>query len=1099
MQVFSQQMFGRDNRIMDGAKLDLSNPKATVILPPYPGSSFGITTLTSPFMTVTPPPPPGSTVYDLGFNKQAPGMFLAGPVAGPQAVPTFRHINVADIAGIGGTFQPLNTQLTAISIGLWPGATSITTLGTIATGTWQATPIGAIYGGTGQNTYVLGDTLYASAANTLSRLAGNITASRNFLRQTGTGAVSAAPAWDTLLITDLITPNALGWLHNDGSGGLAWSTPALAAHNILSATHTDTVAASVVLGDVIFGNATPKWERLPGNTTLVRQFLRQVGSGVISAAPAWDTLQAGDIPALSYLSAVVSDAPLSGSGTSGSHLTFAVQNATKVLAGPAFGSPDAVPTFRALLATDIPALGYQAAYAILSTLGALANSTGVLNNDGMGVLSWASSAPAAPHNILSATHSDTLADTVILGDILAGNATPKWARIAGNTTLTRMFLRQTGTGAVSAVPAWDTLQAGDIPALSYIAAIVSDSPLTGSGTAGSHLTFSAQTATYVFAGPATGGAVAPAFRALVATDIPALGYQAAYANLTTIGALADGTGWLHDNGAGAFAYSTPSYSDVGAAPAFVSGTQNWVWATPNGIAGVPSLRALVAADIPALSYLAGVTSDSPLTGAGTSGSHLTFSAQIAATVFAGPATGVAVAPAFRALVATDIPALGYQAAFTILTTLGNLSTVTTGWLHNAAGVLAYSTPSYADVGAAPAFVSGTANFVWATPNGVAGVPSLRALVAADIPALAYIASITSDAPLSGAGTGGSHLVIAAVDSTHAGYIPASGTPAARNFLRAAMTTGVVAWDTLTSTDVGLASVTNDAQTKASIVPNTAPAAGQILVGNVGGTAYAPVTMGTDATLSSAGALTIANAAVTLAKMANMATASLIYRKTAGAGAPEVNTLATLKTDLAFAVGDLAAIANNTVLGNTSGGVAAPSALTATAGLTSYGIRDTSAAFDVQLVATSSTALSANRALTFNLVNAARTLKIQGNPTLDDWFDQSVKTTASPTFVGLKLSAKLTVTGANVRLSNAYFLSGNLAAGTEVTLIGRNVSNQVSIDPDGYQTVFGGNVGIGTTTPGSKLSIVGLPTSSAGLSAGDIWVDTTAGLNILKIK
>jgi hypothetical protein len=38
-------------------------------------------------------------------------------------------------------------------------------------------------------------------------------------------------------------------------------------------------------------------------------------------------------------------------------------------------------------------------------------------------------------------------------------------------------------------------------------------------------------------------------------------------------------------------------------------------------------------------------------------------------------------------------------------------------------------------------------------------------------------------------------------------------------------------------------------------------------------------------------------AVTLTKMANMATASLIYRKTSGAGPPEVNTLATLKTDL----------------------------------------------------------------------------------------------------------------------------------------------------------------------------------------------------------
>jgi hypothetical protein len=45
---------------------------------------------------------------------------------------------------------------------------------------------------------------------------------------------------------------------------------------------------------------------------------------------------------------------------------------------------------------------------------------------------------------------------------------------------------------------------------------------------------------------------------------------------------------------------------------------------------------------------------------------------------------------------------------------------------------------------------------------------------------------------------------------------------------------------------------------------------------------------------------------------------------------------------------------------------------------------------------------------------------------------------------------------------------------------------------------GANVGIGTFTPGSKLSIVGLPVSVVGLSTGDIWVDTTGGLNILKI-
>lgn len=57
----------------------------------------------------------------------------------------------------------------------------------------------------------------------------------------------------------------------------------------------------------------------------------------------------------------------------------------------------------------------------------------------------------------------------------------------------------------------------------------------------------------------------------------------------------------------------------------------------------------------------------------------------------------------------------------------------------------------------------------------------------------------------------------------------------------------------------------------------------------------------DITISASGAtFTIDDGAVTLAKQADMATASLVYRKTAGAGAPEVNTLATLKTDLGLA-------------------------------------------------------------------------------------------------------------------------------------------------------------------------------------------------------
>lgn len=76
--------------------------------------------------------------------------------------------------------------------------TNITELGTVTVGTWNATAVGPTFGGTGQTTYTLGDTLYASASNVLSKLSGNTTATQLFLSQTGTGSASAAPVWSAI-------------------------------------------------------------------------------------------------------------------------------------------------------------------------------------------------------------------------------------------------------------------------------------------------------------------------------------------------------------------------------------------------------------------------------------------------------------------------------------------------------------------------------------------------------------------------------------------------------------------------------------------------------------------------------------------------------------------------------------------------------------------------------------------------------------------------------------------------------------------------------------------------------------------------------------
>lgn len=58
-----------------------------------------------------------------------------------------------------------------------------------------ASPISIAKGGTGLTSYALGDIIYASATNTLGKLAGNTTTTSKMLVQTGNGTVSAAPVW----------------------------------------------------------------------------------------------------------------------------------------------------------------------------------------------------------------------------------------------------------------------------------------------------------------------------------------------------------------------------------------------------------------------------------------------------------------------------------------------------------------------------------------------------------------------------------------------------------------------------------------------------------------------------------------------------------------------------------------------------------------------------------------------------------------------------------------------------------------------------------------------------------------------------------------
>lgn len=95
---------------------------------------------------------------------------------------------------------------------------------------------------------------------------------------------------------------------------------------------------------------------------------------------------------------------------------------------------------------------------------------------------------------------------------------------------------------------------------------------------------------------------------------------------------------------------------------------------------------------------------------------------------------------------------------------------------------------------------------------------------------------------------------------------------------------------------------------------------------------------------------------------------------------------------------------NGVAGNPTVGLPDDVIVTTSLTLPNSGLHllDTNASHD--LIITPGSDLSADRVLTITTGDAARTITLSGNPTLADWFDQSVKTTANPQFATIELGA-----------------------------------------------------------------------------------------------
>ena len=330
----------------------------------------------------------------------------------------------------------------------------------------------------------------------------------------------------------------------------------------------------------------------------------------------------------------VTPSTITSSGTFAFSLTTQASNT--LLAGPITGV-GATPTFRGLVSTDIPALNYVST---LTTQGANQILAGPASGSGAAPTFRAlttADIPALPYGSGTVTSVGMTVPAALL------SVTPSTITTSGSfaLSLTTQTSAQILASPISTIgtPSFRSLVSSDIPALNYVSSTTT------------------QAAHQVLAGPITGTS-APTFRSLVSTDIPALPY---------------GTGTVTSVG-----LALPSIMSVSNSPVTTTGTltgtlttqaANSLFAGPiSGIGATPTFRALTTADIAGLGVgtvtsvgmtVPSILSVTPST-ITTSGSFaLSLTTESANQIFAGPSSGSAATPTFRALTTADIPALPY--------------------------------------------------------------------------------------------------------------------------------------------------------------------------------------------------------------------------------------------------------------------------------------------------------------------------------------------------------------------------------------------------------------------------------------------------------